>query len=140
MTSPQQYAQGDRTEFVEETVSMDSLLYIGAGNTEEDDSEDEEEHQRACESAVTAASSSTSALDFAALQRAGYSSASADLSQTATFKRLEAEAKQTLEYDAAAKKRAEDEAAAAEQERRAAEKALLDTKVYTQHHSMLSET
>jgi hypothetical protein len=63
---------------------MDSLLYIGAGDDEEGESDEEEEEAKVL-AASEAVSCSGSALDYAAIQRAGYSSASADLRQTATY-------------------------------------------------------
>jgi hypothetical protein len=106
---------------------MDSLLYIGAGDDEDGESEGEEEEGKAM---VSVEAASGSALDFAAIQRAGYSGASADLRQTATYKRLDEEAKEAVEREAAAKEQAAEEAAAAEAIRLAAEKELLDPKVW----------
>jgi len=102
---------------------MDSLLYIGAGDDDDDESDGEEE------AGPAASSSAAASLDYAALQRAGYDGTSADLSQTATYKRLDAEAKQKLEQDATAKEDEEAAAAAVEEARLAAERAMLDTKV-----------
>lgn len=107
---------------------MDSLLYIGAGDDEDGESEGDDEAGKELLSSE-AASCSGSALDYAAIQRAGYSGASADLSQTATYKRLDEEAKQAVVREAAAKEKEAEEAAAAEEARIAAEKELLDPKV-----------
>lgn len=101
---------------------MDSLLYVGAGDEDEDnDSEDEGEGEVEGEEEVPGGAGSSSAappkqLDFEALQRAGYASAS-NLKETATYKRLEAEEAQAREDAAVAK------VAAEEEERRRAEAA-----------------
>lgn len=108
---------------------MDSLLYLGAG--EEDDDEDEEEEEPEQEEAPApenkASSAGSGSLDFAALQRAGYSTAT-DLRETATYKLLgeaeerEREAKR-LEAEAAAEAEAARIKAAEE-----AQEALLNQK------------
>ena len=70
---------------------MDSLLYLGAGEEDDDDDDDEEEEEEeetpAQEPEKKDASAGSGSLDFAALQRAGYSTAT-DLRETATYKLL----------------------------------------------------
>jgi hypothetical protein len=91
-------------------INMDSLLYLGADEEDDDDDDDEEEEEEeetpAQEPEKKDASAGSGSLDFAALQRAGYSTAT-DLRETATYKLLgeaeerEREAKR-LEAEAAA--------------------------------------
>mmetsp|Transcript_66994 Transcript_66994/g.111304 ORF Transcript_66994/g.111304 Transcript_66994/m.111304 type:complete len:171 (+) Transcript_66994:45-557(+) len=114
---------------------MDSLLYVGAADDDEDEDEEDEDEEGVddgtCTSVAgtssTGASSSTAAVDFEALQRAGYSGKMADLSKTGTYMRLEEEAAAVRQQRTEA---AEAEAAAAEERRQAldAEKRILDRK------------
>ena len=92
-------------------ANMDSLLYLGAGNNDDDDDDDDEDEEEEDEEAEAASGGSSSAgaskLDFQALQRAGYNSATS-LTQTATYKRLEIEEDEVREEVAASKKRVAD--------------------------------
>ena len=86
---------------------MDSLLYLGAADADDDEDEsgeDEEEEDAGPSSDLGI----KPPLDFESLQRAGYSSSAADLTQTDTFKRLLAEEEKALE-EQASKKVPEDE-------------------------------
>ena len=77
---------------------MDSLLYL-QGNDDDDD-DDEEEGEEEIEAGVDAAAAAgsggagSSALDFEAVKRAGYTGSNTALSDTATSKRLDEEAKE----------------------------------------------
>ena len=93
---------------------MDSLLYLGAADDDDDD-EQEEEEEEADEKkyprsgAAGSSSVSTSDIDFAALQRAGYST-STDLRETETYRLLgEEEDRKREEKKAAAEAAAEAE-------------------------------
>ena len=95
---------------------MDSLLYLGAGADDEDedddDDDDDEETPAELETEQKKADPAGSgSLDFAALQRAGYSTAT-DLRETATYKLLgEAEEREREAKRVAAEAEAEAEAA-----------------------------
>lgn len=90
---------------------MDSLLYVGAADDESDEEQEIEEQEEESEEGATGPShpASVQQIDFAALQRAGYESASS-LTQTATYKRLEEEEKEAFAAAAAAKATAAEEA------------------------------
>ena len=99
---------------------MDSLLYL-QGNDDDDD-DDEEEGEEEIEAGVDAAAAAgsggagSSALDFEAVKRAGYTGSNTALSDTATSKRLDEEAKErraAKEAAAAADAEAEEARAAA---------------------------
>lgn len=98
---------------------MDSLLYVGAAQDDDDDSDDQSDadgdEQRYVGDVGGPSTVRKHELDFAALQRAGYESVG-NLKESATYKRLEEEQKETLAASAAEK-----EAQKAEQERLAAE-------------------
>ncbi|KAL1511167.1 hypothetical protein AB1Y20_005983 [Prymnesium parvum] len=94
---------------------MDSLLYVGAadGDDSEEEGEEEGEEEDEASEAGPSATVQKRELDFAALQRAGYESKS-NLTQTATYKRLEEAEREARE------KEAEGKAAAREEEARRA--------------------
>ena len=101
--------------FVSLLTVMDSLLYLGAGADEDDeDDEDDEEEEAPVEQDTEQKKADpvgSGSLDFAALQRAGYSTAT-DLRETATYKLLgEAEERKREAKRVAAEAEAEAEAA-----------------------------
>ena len=73
---------------------MDSLLYVGGADDDDDDDEDDEEEEEG-EEAASAAEPKAAApvVDYAALQRAGFSG-SAGLASTETYQRLSREEEQ----------------------------------------------
>ena len=91
---------------------MDSLLYAGIGDDDDDDeSEEEEEEEQELEDKVAA---KPAAVDFSALERAGYKT-STDLRQTETYQKLtqkeeeeREEKKLAAEREAAAEKAAQE--------------------------------
>ena len=100
-----------------EQLAMDSLLYLGAGADDDDDDDnddDEEEEPQVQEETEKKKPDSlvgSGSLDFAALQRAGYSTAT-DLRETATYKLLgEAEEREREAMRMEAEAEAEAEAA-----------------------------
>ncbi|EOD11585.1 hypothetical protein EMIHUDRAFT_437568 [Emiliania huxleyi CCMP1516] len=116
---------------------MDSLLYL-QGNDDDDD-DDEEEGEEEIEAGVDAAAAAgsggagSSALDFEAVKRAGYTGSNTALSDTATSKRLDEEAKErraAKEAAAAADAEAEEARAAAlaQEERTLLDRKLIDEK------------
>ena len=104
-----------------EQLAMDSLLYLGAGadddndddddDDDDDDKEEEPQMQEEMEKKKPDSLVGSGSLDFAALQRAGYSTAT-DLRETATYKLLgEAEEREREAKRMAAEAEAEAEAA-----------------------------
>lgn len=106
---------------------MDSLCYIGAADDDDDEeeseSEEEVEPEPKAQRTAGAGSSSSAAIDYDALRRAGFSDTASDLTQTATFQRLEAESAAKLEAEETRRKEEERERAeyAAAQEKASAE-------------------
>ena len=96
---------------------MDSLLYLQGAAEGEDEDEDEDEEDEEPVEAASSAAAAPSSIDYAALSRAGYKSATT-LTETATYRRLGEEAKEAAE--------AAEAAAAAAAEAEAARKALLE--------------
>jgi len=97
---------------------MDSLLYLQGNDDDDDDEEGEEEIEAGVDAAAAAGSggAGSSALDFEAVKRAGYTGSNTALSDTATSKRLDEEAKErraAKEAAAAADAEAEEARAAA---------------------------
>ena len=111
---------------------MDSLAYLGALDDDDDDDDDAEAEAEGEAGASTTAASATAAaapprVDFAALERAGYTGRS-DLTETAEFKQKEAEHARAREEKAAAAAAEERERAAAAETEERARTAAMDQK------------
>lgn len=103
---------------------MDSLLYVGAGDEDDEDDEDDEEEGGEDEPAPD---KKAPAVDFAALERAGYK-ATRDLTTTETYQRIAQKEEEDHEQERLVKQREKEEAAAAAAAKAEAEEELLNRK------------
>ena len=104
---------------------MDSLLYVGAGDDDDDDDDDESDDEG--QETEEAKAKSAPAVDYEALQRAGYKT-STDLRATETYRQLTAKEEEDKEQEKLARAKAAEEKKAAEDARLEEEEYLLNRK------------